>query len=69
MFFFRVKPMRISEKDVSWFDGSHTSAVAAVPHVMSADDEMTVWEVSRFLYKVLQRRNDIVTSQTDTYSS
>ena len=51
MFFFRVKPMRISEKDVSWFDCSHTSAVAAVPHVMSADDEMTVWEVSRFLYK------------------
>ena len=49
MFFFRVKPMRISEKDVSWFDGSHTSAVAAVPHVMSADDEMTVWEVSLFL--------------------
>ena len=25
--------------------------VAAVSHVMSADDEMTVWEVSRFLYK------------------
>ena len=69
MFFFRVKPMRISEKDVSWFDGSHTSGVASVPHVMSADDEITIWEVSRFLYKVLQRRIDIVTSQTNTYSN
>ena len=53
-----------------WFNGSHTAAVAAVSHVMSANDdaaEMTSWEVSRFLYKAfLQRRNDIVTSQTDT---
>ena len=52
-------------KDVSWFNGSHTAAVADVSHVMSADDETTIWELSRFLYRVLQRRNDIVTSQTD----
>ena len=35
-------------KDLSWFNGSHTAAVADVSHVMSADDEMTVWELSRF---------------------
>ena len=52
-------------KDVSWFNASHTAAVADVCHVMSADNETSIWEVSRFLYKVLQRRNDIVTSQTD----
>ena len=52
-------------KDVSWFNGSHTAAVADVSHVTSADNETTIWEVSRFLYRVLQRRNDIVTSQTD----
>ena len=65
MFFFRVKHMRILRKDVSWFNGSHTAAVADVPHVMSADNETTISEVSRFLYKVLLRRNDTVTSQTD----
>ena len=48
-----------------WFNGSHTAAVADVSHVMSADNEASIWEVSRFLTKVLQRRNDIVTSQTD----
>ena len=63
MFFFRVK--QDFRKDVSWFNGSHTAAVADVSHVMSADNERSIWEVSRFLYKVLQRRNDIVTSQTD----
>jgi len=62
MFFFRVKHMRISEK--TWFNGSHT---AAVSHVMSDDYyETTIWEVSRLLYEILQRRNDTVTSQTDT---
>ena len=53
------------EDFVSWFNGSHTAAVADVSHVMSADNERSIWKVSRFLYKVLQRRNDIVTSQTD----
>ena len=65
MFFFRVKHMRISEK--TWFNGSHTAAVADVSHVMSDDYyETTIWEVSRLLYEILQRRNDTVTSQTDT---
>ena len=70
MFFFRIKHEDL-RKDVSWFNGSHTAAVANVSHVMSADNETSIWEVSRFflfvffLYKVLQRRNDIVTSQTD----
>ena len=49
---------------MSWFNGSHTAAVADVSHVMSADDETTIWEMSRFLYKVLQRISDIVISQT-----
>ncbi len=62
---FSCKAYEDFRKDVSWFNGSHTAAVADVSHVMSADDETTIWEVSRFLYKVLQRRNDIVTSQTD----
>ena len=63
MFFFRIKHEDF-RKDVSWFNGSHTAAVANVSHVMSADNETSIWEVSRFLYKFLQRRNDIVTSQT-----
>ena len=61
---FSCKAYEDFRKDVSWFSGSHTAAVADVSHVMSADNETTIWEVSRFLYKVLQRRNDIVTSQT-----
>ena len=48
-----------------FLNGSHTAAVADVSHVMSADDETSIWEVSRLLYKVLQRRNDFVTSETD----
>ena len=62
---FSCKAYEDFRKDVSWFNGSHTAAVADVSHVMSADNETSIWEVSRFLYKVLQRRNDIVTSQTD----
>ena len=65
MFFFSCKAYEDFRKDVSWFNGSHTAAVADVSHAMSANDETTIWEVSRFLYNVLQRRNDIVTSQTD----
>ena len=62
---FSYKAYEDFRKDVSWFNGSHTAAVA-VSHVVSADDETTISELSRFLYKVLLRRNDIVTSQTDT---
>ena len=62
---FSCKAYEDFRKDVSWFNGSHTAAVADVSHVMSADNERSIWEVSRFLYKVLQRRNGIVTSQTD----
>ena len=62
---FSCKTYEDFRKDVSSFNGSHTAAVAEVSHVMSADNETSIWEVSRFLYKVLQRRNDIVTSQTD----
>ena len=59
-------------KDLSWFNGSHTAAVADVSHVMSADDEMIISEVFFLffffsflflLYKVLQRRNSIATLQ------
>ena len=62
---FSCKAYEDFRKDVSWFNGSHTAVVVDVSHVMSADNERSIWEVSRFLYKVLQRRNDIVTSQTD----
>ena len=62
---FSCKAFEDFRKDVSWFNGSHTKAVADVSHVMSADNETSIWEVSRFFYKVLQTRNDIVTSQTD----
>ena len=62
---FSCKAYEDFRKDVSWFNGLHTAAVADVSHVMSADNERSIWEVSRFLYKVLQRRNDIVTLQTD----
>ena len=31
-----------------WLNGSHTAAVAFVSHAMSADDETTIWELSRF---------------------
>ena len=62
---FSCKAYEDFRKDVSWFNGSHTAAVADVSHVMLADDETTIWQVSRFffcffffLYKVLQRRND-----------
>ena len=51
---------------MSWFNGSHSAVVADVSHVMSADDELAIWELSRFCCKVLQRRNDIGTSQTET---
>ena len=63
--FFRVKHNYEGfRKDVSWFNGSHTAAVA---NVMSADDEITIiLGTVRFLYKVLQNRNDIVSSQTNT---
>ena len=53
---------------MSWFNGSHTAAVADGSPVMSVDDETTIWEVflfSFFSLKVLQRRNDFVISQTD----
>ena len=36
---------------------------------MSADDETSVWEVSRFFVQSLQRRNDIVTSQTHAWNT
>ena len=54
MFFFSCKAYEDFRKDVSWFNGSHTAAVADVSHVMSADDEMTIWEVSLFSFLFLQ---------------
>ena len=62
---FSCKAYEDFRKDVSWFNESHMATIADVFHVMSADNETSIWEVSRFSYKVLQRRNDIVTSQTD----
>ena len=47
MFFFSCKAYEDFRKDVSWFNGSHTAAVADVSHVTSADDETTIWEVFR----------------------
>ena len=53
-------------RDVRWFDGLHTAVVSDVSNVMSADDEMSIRELSRFLYRALQRRNDVATSQSST---
>ena len=43
MFFFSCKAYEDFRKDVSWFNGSHTAAVADVSHAMSANDETTIW--------------------------
>ena len=48
---FSCKAYEDFRKDVSWFNGSHTAAVADVSHVMLADNETSIWEVSRFLYR------------------
>ena len=45
---FSCKTYKDFRKDVSWFNGSHTAAVADVSHAMSAGNETTIWEVSRF---------------------
>ena len=45
---FSCKAYEDLRKDVSWFNGSHTAVVADVYHVMSADNERSIWEVSRF---------------------
>ena len=45
---FSCKAYEDFRKDVSWFNESHTAAVADVSHVMSADNETSIWEVSRF---------------------
>ena len=39
---FSCKTYEDFRKDVSWFNGSHTAAVADVSHVMSADDETAI---------------------------
>ena len=53
-------------RDVRWFDGLHTAAVTDVSNVMSADDEMSIRELSSVLFRTLQRRNDVVTLQSST---
>ena len=45
---FSCKAYEDFRKDVSWFNGSHTAVVVDVSHVMSADNERSIWEVSRF---------------------
>ena len=46
---FSCKAYEDFRKDVSWFNGSRTAAVADVSHVMSADNERSIWEVSFFV--------------------
>ena len=53
-------------RDMRWFDGLHAAVVTDVSNVMSADDEMSIRELSRFLYRALQKGNDITTSQSST---
>ena len=54
---------------MSWFEGSHTAAVADVLHVVSSCRVdyfgfcLVVVVVVVVVYKGLQSRNDIVTSQ------
>ena len=40
--------MKISEKTCRGLTGHTRPAVADVSHAMSADDETTIWELSRF---------------------
>ena len=48
-------------RDMRWFDGLHAAVVTDVSNVMSAENEISIRELSRFLYRALQRRNDIAT--------
>ena len=63
---FSCKAYNKFRRDMRWFDGLHTAVFTDVSNVMSADDEMSIRELSRFLYRALQRRNDIATSQSST---
>ena len=53
-------------RDMRWFDWLHTAVVTDVSNVMSAENEISIRELSRFLYRALQRRNNIATSQSST---
>ena len=61
-FLFSCKAYEEFRRDVRWFDGLHTAAVTDVSNVMSADDEISIRELFHFLYRALQRRNDIANS-------
>ena len=43
-------------RDVRWFDGLHTAVVTDVSNVMSADDEMSIRELPRFLYRAFAKK-------------
>ena len=63
---FSCKAYEEFRRDVPWFDGLLTAAVTDISHVMSADDEMSIRELSSVLFRTLQRRNDVVTLQSST---
>ena len=65
---FSCKAYEEFRRDVQCFDGLHTAAITDVSNVMSADDKLSIRELSPFfLYRAMQRRNDIATSQSSTY--
>ena len=43
-------------RDVRWFDGLHTAVVSDVSNVMSADDEMSIRELSRFFVQSFAKK-------------
>ena len=43
-------------RDVRWFDGLHTAAVTDVKNVMSADDEMSIRELSRLIVQSFAKK-------------
>ena len=65
MCFSRVKPMMNSEEMCGGLTG-YTRQRLLMFQTLSADDEMSIRELSRFSYRALQRRNDIATLQSST---
>ena len=43
-------------RDVRWFDGLHAAVVTDVSNVMSADDEMSIRELSRFFVQSFAKK-------------
>ena len=43
-------------REMPWFDGLHTAAVTDISNVVSADDEMSIRELSRFFVQSFAKK-------------